>query len=143
MESPPRAMRLYITATYRGTDNHAEIEHLYALVAQAGWEAFCFVRDVEGWAHAFDDPRELMARTLTEIAACDALLIDLTEKPTGRAYEAGMAYALGKRVIVILQRGTPIKATTRGIAAAIIEYDQIEEIVAPLRSLHMNWVMTP
>jgi len=76
-----------------------------------------------------------MARSLAEIAACDALLIDLTEKPTGRAYEAGMAYALGKPVIVILRRGTPIKDTTRGIAAAIIEYDRIEAIVAPLRSL--------
>ncbi len=128
-------MRLYITATYRGTDNRAEIEHLCALVAQAGWEAFCFVRDVENWGHVFDNPRELMARTLAEIDACDALLIDLTEKPTGRAYEAGMAYALGRRVIVIARRGTPLKATTRGIAAAIFEYDQIEEIVAPLRAL--------
>ncbi len=136
-------MRLYITATYRGADNRPEIERLCALVAQAGWETFCFVRDVEGWAHVFDDPRELMARTLAEIAACDALLIDLTEKPTGRAYEAGMAYALGRRVIVLLRRGTPIKDTTRGIAAAIIEYDQIEEIVAPLRLLHTNWTATP
>jgi len=128
-------VHLYITATYKGTDNRAKIERLCMLVAQAGWEAFCFVRDVEGWEHVFDDPRELMARSLAEIAACDALLIDLTEKPTGRAYEAGMAYALGKPVIVILRRGTPIKDTTRGIAAAIIEYDRIEAIVAPLRSL--------
>jgi len=128
-------MHLYITATYKSTDNRAKIERLCMLVAQAGWEAFCFVRDVEGWEHVFDDPRELMARSLAEIAACDALLIDLTEKPTGRAYEAGMAYALGKPVIVILRRGTPIKDTTRGIAASIIEYDRIEAIVAPLRSL--------
>ncbi|NPV67773.1 MAG: hypothetical protein HPY64_11555 [Anaerolineae bacterium] len=136
-------MHLYITATYKGTDNRAEIERLCELAAQAGWEAFCFVRDIEGWAHIFDDPRALMARTLAEIAACDALLIDLTEKPTGRAYEAGMAYALGKRVIVMVQRGIPIKDTTRGIAAAIIEYDQIEDIVAPLRLMHMNWAATP
>jgi len=83
-------VHLYITATYKGTDNRAKIERLCMLVAQAGWEAFCFVRDVEGWEHVFDDPRELMARS---------------------------------------------PRATRGIAAAIIEYDRIEEIVAPLRSL--------
>jgi nucleoside 2-deoxyribosyltransferase len=132
-------MRLYITATFKGTENRAEVERLCALAARAGWEDFCFVRDVEGWAHVFDDPHALMARSLAEIAACDALLIDLTDKPTGRAYEAGMAYALGKRVIVIARRGTPIKDTTRGIADVIIEYDEIAAIVAPLAQLRQEW----
>ncbi|GAB4571626.1 MAG: hypothetical protein Kow0077_08790 [Anaerolineae bacterium] len=135
-------MRLYITATYKGTDNRAEIEQLCALVARAGWQPFCFVRDVEQWQPMFDDPHDLMRRTLDEIAACDALLIDLTHKPTGRAYEAGMAYALGKPVIVIMARGTPIKATTRGIAAALIEYDSLEEIEPGLAALRQAWEET-
>lgn len=135
-------MRLYITATYKGTANRAEVEHLCALVARSGWEDFCFVRDVENWEHVFDNPRDLMARALDTIRESDALLIDLTHKPTGRAYEAGMAYTLGKRVIVIAQRGTPLKATTLGIADAVIEYDAIEEIVTPLADLHQRWVST-
>ena len=92
-------MRLYVTATFKGTDNRAEIEALCALVDSAGWESFCFVRDVEQWGHVFDDPVELMRRSLREIMRCDALLLDLTTKPTGRALEAGMAYATGRRVI--------------------------------------------
>lgn len=132
-------MRLYITATYKGDANRAEVEHLCDLVAQSGWEDFCFIRDVENWQKVFDDPRDLMARSLETVHDCDALLIDLTHKPTGRAYEAGMAYTLGKRVIVILQRGTIIKDTTRGIADAIIEYDAIEEIVGPLADLLDQW----
>ncbi len=135
-----RRMRLYITATFKGTENRAEVEALCALVARAGWEDFCFVRDVEGWQPVFDDPRDLMIRSLDEIRACDALLIDLTRKPTGRAYEAGMAYALGLPVILIMRRGTPLKATSLGIAAAIIEYDTLEDIVMPLRQFHEDWI---
>jgi nucleoside 2-deoxyribosyltransferase len=132
-------LRLYITATFKGTDNRAEIERLCALVARAGWEDFCFIRDVEGWQKVFESAHDLMQRSLAEIAACDALLIDLTHKPTGRAYEAGMAYALGKRIILIMRRGTPLKDTSRGIADAVIEYDTIEDIVEPLVSLLQQW----
>ena len=132
-------MRLYITATFKGIENRAEVEHLCDLVARSGWEDFCFVRDVEGWQPMFDDPRDLMARSLEEVRACDALLIDLTHKPTGRAYEAGMAYTLGKRVIVIARRETRLKDTTLGIADAVIEYDQIEEIVTPLAEWLARW----
>ncbi|MFC1960252.1 nucleoside 2-deoxyribosyltransferase [Chloroflexota bacterium] len=135
-------MRLYITATYKGTANRAEVEHLCDLVAQSGWEDFCFIRDVENWQTVFDDPRDLMARSLETVQDCDALLIDLTHKPTGRAYETGMAYALGKRVIVIMQRDTAVKDTTRGIAAAIITYNQIDEIGGPLADLHRQWTPT-
>jgi nucleoside 2-deoxyribosyltransferase len=132
-------MRLYITATYKGTENRAEVEHLCDLVARSGWEDFCFIRDVENWQKVFDNPHDLMRRSLETIHESDALLIDLTHKPTGRAYEAGIAYALGKPVIVIMQAGTIIKDTTRGIAAAIIEYDQIDQILKPLADLHEEW----
>ena len=33
-------MRLYVTATFKGTDNRAEIQALCALVDSAGWELF-------------------------------------------------------------------------------------------------------
>jgi len=132
-------MRLYVTATFKGAANRAEIEGLCKLVRQAGWEDFCFVRDVEGWQHVFDDPATLMQRSLREIMVADALLLDMTTQPTGRAIEAGMAYATGRRVIVTLRRGTPIKATVRGIADAIIEYDALDEIVAPLAALRREW----
>lgn len=132
-------MRLYVTATFKGSENRAEIEGLCKLVRQAGWEDFCFVRDVEGWQHVFDDPGTLMQRSLREIMVADALLLDMTTQPTGRAIEAGIAYATGRRVIVILRRGTPIKNTVRGIADAIIEYDALEEIVAPLAALRREW----
>jgi nucleoside 2-deoxyribosyltransferase len=125
--------------TYRGEENRAEIETLCGLVRAAGFVDFCFVRDVEHYEAIFDDPRELMARSRDEILASDALLIDMTAKPTGRAIEAGIAYAAGRRVVILMRRGTAIKATARGIADAVIEYNSLDEIMEPLRALRAQW----
>jgi nucleoside 2-deoxyribosyltransferase len=76
-----------------------------------------------------------MDRAKLEIEKSDCLLIDMTSKPTGRAFEAGIAFAMGKKIVVIMKRGTQVKETTRRIADLIIEYDQIEDIVVSLSQL--------
>lgn len=81
----------------------------------------------------FDDPHELMRRAKEEIGKSDALLIDMMDKPTGRAIEAGIAFALNKKIIVIMKKGTAIKDTGRGIADVIVEYAVIEDIIMPLK----------
>ncbi len=127
--------RIFITASFQEGKNKAEIENLCSLVKSAGFEDFCFIRDVENYSKMFNDPAELMIRAKEEIEKSNYLLIDMTDKPTGRAIEAGMAYALGKKVVVIMKRGTQIKDTTRGISTAVIEYGKIEEIVDPLSQI--------
>ena len=124
-------MRLYVTSSFG--DSEEEIEKLCSLVRLAGFEDFSFIRDVEHYQKVFDNPKDLMKRSEDEIKKSDALLIDMTDKPTGRAIEAGMAYALGKKVLVITRRGTKIKDTTRGIADTVVEYDAIEDISEGLR----------
>jgi nucleoside 2-deoxyribosyltransferase len=127
--------RIFITASFQEGKNKQEIEHLCALVKSAGFEDFCFVRDVENYQKIFDDPAELMKRTKEEIEKSDYLLIDMTDKPTGRAIEAGMAYALGKKVIVIMKQGTQIKSVTKGISTMVIEYNKIDEIANSLTKI--------
>jgi nucleoside 2-deoxyribosyltransferase len=127
--------RLFITASFQGGENKEEIEKLCELIKNSGWLDFCFIRDVEHYQKVFSNPSKLMQRALEEIQKSDALLIDMTDKPTGRAIEAGMAYALGKKVIVIYKSGTVIKDTTRGVAVETIEYENIEDIVDKLRLL--------
>ena len=116
-------MKIFITSSFG--DSKEEIEKLCAIVKSAGFEDFSFIRDIENYQKIFEDPKDLMKRSEDEIKNCDALLIDMTDKPTGRAIEAGMAYSLGKKIIVIMKKGTAIKDTTRGIADAVIEYDVI------------------
>lgn len=90
---------------------------------------------MENYQHIFNDPKELMKRALEEIKLSDWLLIDMTDKPTGRAIEAGIAFTLNKKIVVIMKKGTNIKETIRGISQAVIEYDSIDEIVSGLRKL--------
>ncbi len=125
-------MRIFITSSFG--DSKEVIEQLCSIVKSAGFEDFNFIRDVENYGKIFVNPKELMHIAKDAIQRSDALLIDITDKPTGRAVEAGIAYALGKKVIVIMKRGTEIKDTTKGIADLIIEYDKINDIVADLKS---------
>lgn len=127
--------RIFITASFEGGKNREEIEKLCELVRSAGFEDFCFIRDIEHYQKIFDNPAELMKGAKEEIEKSEYLLIDMTDKPTGRTIEAGIAYALGKKVVVIMKRGTQIKDTTRGISRAVIEYNRIDEIVDPLSQL--------
>lgn len=125
------SMKTFVTSSFG--DSPETIERLCAIVRSAGFEDFSFIRDIENYQKNFNDPKELMQRAKEEIQKCDALLIDMTDKPTGRSIEAGMAYALNKKNIVIMKRGTQIKDTTRGIADLVIEYDELEDIGVGLK----------
>jgi len=124
-------MRLYITSSFG--DSEEEIEKLCSIVNSAGFEEFSFIRDVESFQKVFHNPKDLMQKAKEEIEKSDVLLIDMTNKPTGRAIEAGMAYSLGKKIIAIMKRGTEIKDTTKGIADRIIMYDVIDDISVGLK----------
>lgn len=130
-------MRVFITSSFG--DSKEEIEKLCSIVKSAGFEDFDFIRDIENYQKIFDNPRDLMKRSEDEIKKSDALLIDMTDKPTGRAIEAGMAYSLGKKIIVIMKRGIQIKDTTKGIADVVIEYDMIEDISDGLKDFLQKW----
>lgn len=127
-------MRVYITISF-GDTTKEQIEKLCSLVKSAGFKDFCFIRDVENYQQIFNNPKNLMQRSKKEIEKSDALLIDMTDNPTGRALEAGIAYALNKKIVVIMKKGTKIKDTTKGIADLIIEYEKIEDITQKLKEL--------
>jgi len=132
-------MKVFITASFKEGKNKEEIELLCSLIKESGFEDFCFIRDVENYQKIFDDPKELMDRAKEEILKSDVLLIDMTHKPTGRAIEAGIAFAQNKKIISIMKKGTKIKDTTRGISDAVIEYEDIKEIINPMNSLFNEW----
>ena len=131
-------MKIFITSSFRGSDNKKEIENLCKIVRSAGFEDFCFIRDIEHYKKTFNNPKNLMKRSKEEISMCDALLFDATEKSTGRAIEVGIAYSLGKKIIVIIKEGTEIKDTLRGVADIIISYKEINDISKDLSNYLKN-----
>ena len=129
-------MKIYITTRFKGTENKSDIEKLCLAVRNSGVEDFSFVRDVENYQKTFDNPKDLWERSLLEIKGCDALLIDVSDAPTGgRVIEAGIAYALGLPIIVIAKTGVPFKELFTGISTEVINYDEYSDIVPALRIL--------
>lgn len=126
-------MKIFITAPFKEGENKSEIENLCSLVKEAGFNDFCFIRDIENYQKMFHDPRELMSRAKTEVLKCDALLIDLSTPSTGRAIEAGIAFSAGKKIIIIIHKGVQLRDNAKGIADKIIEYVDLTDIVQPLK----------
>lgn len=126
-------MKIFITTPFKEGENKEEIEKLCNLIRKAGFEDFCFVRDVENYKKIFDDPKELMSRVKAEVLKCDALLIDASEDSIGRTIEVGIAYGADKKIIAIIKKGIQLHYPIKGVADKIIEYDDINDIVEPLK----------
>ena len=128
-------MKTYIAARFKGAENKPEIESLCAAVRASGLEDFCFIRDVENYEKTFDNPQKLWDRTLQKMNACDAFVIDVSDRPTGgRVIEAGIAYALKQPIFVLVKSGTSYKEIYDGIATLVITYDSYNDIIEPLKN---------
>ena len=130
-------MKIYITSRFKGAaDNKSAIEKLCQAVRDAGAEDFHFIRDVEQHQPDFFATQEqVWEATKSSLKECDALLIDVSDSPSGGCLiEAGMAFALGKPIYVITKKGTHYKDFYTGIASAIYEYEDIGEVTSFLRT---------
>lgn len=134
-----KSMKVYITASFKGSDNREEIEHMCSLVKESGFEDFCFVRDVENYEKVFDNAHKLMQRAKQEIAKCDVLLIEYDGPGHGRMVELGIAFALDKKIILLTKEGNYVKETIRGVTDGFIEYQNLEDITEPLSQLYLKW----
>jgi len=126
-------VKIYITARFKGNENKEELEELCEAVKASGMEDFCFIRDVENYQKIFEEPKFLWNRAKFELKKCDALLVDVTDAPSdGRIAEAGMAYAIGLPIFVIVKNNVEYKPLFSGIATKIITYDKYQDITEPL-----------
>lgn len=128
-------MKMYVTSRFKDATTHKDdIEHLCRAVKTAGYDDFSFIRDIEQFnPHHFATQQEVWQASLDSLRQCDALLIDVSDQPSGgRNVEVGMAYALGMPIFVIVRRGTPYKSFYDGVATKVIVYNTIDDIVSEL-----------
>jgi len=129
-------MRVYITSRFKGSaENKKEIEELCAAVRSADMEDFHFIRDVEKYQpNFFSTQQEVWVAAKNSLKECDALLVDVTDDPSGgRVVEVGMAFALNLPIFVVAKKGTLYKDFYNGVAARIFEYEDIGDISSWLR----------
>lgn len=126
-------MKVCVTTRFKGDENKNDIINLCAAVRAAGMEDFSFIRDIEHYQKTFSDPKELWKRAKEEIEKCDALLIDISDNPSGgRVLEVGIAYALGMPIFVLVKKGMVYKDIYQGVGTAIIQYNTYEDITKAL-----------
>jgi nucleoside 2-deoxyribosyltransferase len=129
-------MKAYLaTKYYEDFRNKSEIERISDILRLNGFDSFCVVRDHEKWGDVEYDAKELMRLTFQELAKCDFILIDLTEKGVGLGIEAGFAYAKGLPIVTMARSGSDISTTLRGISKRVFFYDSVEDITSCLNEI--------
>ena len=102
-------------------------------------EDFSFIRDIENYQKVFNDPKELWQRAKEAIEKCDALLIDISDNPSGgRVIEAGIAYALNMPIFVLVKKGLAYKDIYDGIGTLVIQYETSQDITDALARFLKN-----
>ncbi|HSX31496.1 MAG TPA: hypothetical protein VLE99_06280 [Candidatus Saccharimonadales bacterium] len=125
-------MKVYVTSRFSGADEQA-VEALCGAVRAAGLADFSFIRDIEHYEKVFDTPQQVWQRSREELAQCDALLVDVSDAPTGgRVLETGIAYALALPIFVAVKKGVVYKSIFEGVATKVIEYETYHDITAAL-----------
>lgn len=127
---------MYITSRFNNAvDNRESIEQLCLAVRAAGYDDFSFIRDIERFnPDHFGTQKEVWSAALDFLEECDALLVDVSDAPSGgRIVEAGMAFALQKPIYVICKSGERYKDFYKGIATKIIEYEDFGDVTEGLR----------
>lgn len=124
---------MYITSRFDGSsENEKEINRLCSAIRKAGIEDFHVIRDMVG---PFTDQKDLWNTARKYINECDAMLVDISDKPSGgRLVEIGIAFALNKPIYVIVKEGIEFKDFYNGIATSIFKYNEIEDITKQLKS---------
>lgn len=132
-------MKVYISSSHTEGEDTQGVAELSRAVRAAGLKDFCFARDASGGRKSSLNPRELWSKVNDEIAACDALLIDVSGHPTsGRLVEMGIAYALKKPVIVVEKQGTHHKELFYGVSSEIIKYHDYEDLAHRLKKFEQD-----
>ena len=132
-------MKVYITARFKGADSKREVEALCKAVKNARLQDFNFTRDIDNYEKSTREQKELWDRIRDEIGACDMLLIDVSDHPSGgRVVEAGIAYAMRKPVIVVKKLGVKHKEVFDGIASKVITYKNYDDLTNQLKQYDVD-----
>lgn len=122
-------MKAYLAIKYyEDCRNKPEIEMISAMLKKNGFDSCCIARDFENWGKVKFSAQELMSLTFRELAKCDLVVLDLTEKGVGLGIEAGYAFAMGMPVITIARSGSDISKTLQGISKRVFFYDSAVDI---------------
>lgn len=132
-------MKVYVAARFKGSDNRQAAEALCKAVRDAKLKDFYLARDVSDYEQISNDRKKLWDKVRDEIGACDMLLIDVTEPPTGeRVVEVGIAYAMRKSIIVTQKRDAKHMGLFDGLSSTVITYKDYADLSKQLNRFDID-----
>ncbi len=128
--------KIYVAYKFRDADPvvlKKKLEELSKIIEEVtDYKTFIFFRDAQKWGQIKMDPKEIAPKASEALKKCDAILVEATEKANGAYFEVGYAKALGKKVIIIHQKGTETNFLD-GVADVSIEYDDFKDLKEKLK----------
>lgn len=110
---------------------HNKVKKL--LEEKFGYEVYAFVFD---YKEKVDD-KKLMKDALDKVNESDLIIIELSHKSVGVGIEAGYAKAKGKPIIYLHNKSADLKQTMNGIADAVVEYTDTDDLIKKLTLLEL------
>ena len=131
-------MKVYLTYKFKDEEPNelrTTLEEFSKLIEDStGWKTFIFFRDAQKWKTGTMTMQQVVDKAMEEIAKCDAILVEASEKARGVYYEVGYAKALGKKVIVIHKKDA--EANFLDASADIkIQYENYEDLKEKLKKV--------
>jgi len=132
-------MNIYIGYKYRNNENKQGLKEILTKISNSisslGHKTFILDRDTYDWKHARTSTSKSIASILKNMTKSDAFLafIDCDSKSTGLMFETLCAKALGKKIIIAIQKG--IKALPfKKYAHKTIEFENHNDLIDKIQS---------
>lgn len=129
-------MRVFISHSYSHRKN---LKHTLAAITETvlkcGGQSFVFTQEYQ-----FDpaDYQVMMQKACEEISSSDILIAEISHKAVGIGVEVGYAKGIGKKVICIRSKNSPISTTLMGVADVHIEFNDLEDMKNKLSKIITN-----
>jgi nucleoside 2-deoxyribosyltransferase len=129
-------MKVYLTYKFKEKDPvslRKQLEEFSKLIEDAtGWNTYVHFRDSQNWVKTTKSVKEVFEDALKNLKRCDAILAEASVKSRGVYLEVGYAKALGKKIIIVHQKGTEANLL-EAMADMKIEYDTFEDLKKKLK----------
>ena len=124
-------MKIFLAAKYFGKAQQSQlVDAIKETVEQMGHEIYSFLDE----GHIVDE-NEMTSKMLSELDACDALLIEGSETSFGIGIEAGYARAKGKKVYVVHDDSMEESRTLKGVSDVYLKYNSVDELKVALSTI--------
>jgi nucleoside 2-deoxyribosyltransferase len=128
--------KIYVAYKFKDSDPkklREKLEELSKIIEKSTeYKTFIFFRDVQNWGEKKMNIKEVVEKAMEHLKKCDALIVEASEKANGIYFEVGYAKALGKKIIIVYEKGSEANFLESS-ADISIEYEDFDDLKKKLK----------